>query len=208
MGAWAQGGKAAALAASSSILLRLISLRVSVCCCHPRQCLCHGLQSVMQLGRGSGGDWLSQDSALIRSGSSESMLPRPPSLGDVSTAQTGITEDHMDNCLPSPFYFYFMFWCRIKSILSLCLILLYIAQLQSLIPDLARYGDATRLVVFISCKQTYTHSMTNIGMHLLKIFIIWCWKLCFIEEENILKIVISGLTKFSEVQTYGREIVC
>ena len=37
------------------------------------------------------------------------VAPASLSLGDVSTAQTGITEDHMDNCLP-----------RAQSILLLC----------------------------------------------------------------------------------------
>ena len=88
--------------------------------------VCHGLQSVMQLGPGSGGDWLSQDSALIRSGSSESMLPRPPTRWCEQSRPGSLRITWTIVC---PGYFTFMFWCKINSIFSLNLLLLFTAIL-------------------------------------------------------------------------------
>ena len=50
--------------------------------------------------------------------------------------------------------------------------------------------------------------MTNIGMHFYFKYLLFDGESCASSKKKILKIVISGLTKFSEVQTYGREIVC
>lgn len=140
-------------------------------------------------------DW---DSGLGSDPQDPPLSPASHSLGEPRAMwgdprpENAITEDHMDDWLPSlPIHLYY--FCVVlyhANYTYLCFEnLLYPTPLccsvqflpSSLILDLARYEDATRLFVFISYKQTYTHSMTNIGMHIFWIFIIWCWKLCFIE---------------------------